>query len=357
MPPNDDEHNVETSTPPAPRAPSVYYNGKFLLDDIDLTFVLLELQVESTAEADRFRALLGILPKQVLQQIRDILPNLRMSNQPYTELKNTLLVRLGESDCDKVRKLLTNEKLGDRLPSVLLADMLALLDGPPIGQCIQIVRQLFMQKLPAQLQYQLATIDPSSSLQELATMADRITKAQSLTTAAVSSPHQGSIQTLQLGQDPHASVSQVSPVANLASPYAQGLPNINALQYNLSHTAQLESRITYLEKNIFDLTERLRTLEARPSYYHPPPPPPTAPAPFPYSHYPRSSSQSRRYHRRPNTPTRQPSAQQPQQIQSQTSPPYPTHNPQGICVNHQRWGDQTRTCLKPCTFPLNTNAT
>lgn len=64
MAPVDDiPNNLNTAQPPpAPQLPTpaqtttFQYNGKFLSEDLDLTFVLLELQLQDKSESDRFRA-------------------------------------------------------------------------------------------------------------------------------------------------------------------------------------------------------------------------------------------------------------------------------------------------------------
>src|SRR5678816_4309636 len=235
--------------------------------------------------------------------------------------------------------------------------MLGLLDGPPVGPCIQIFRQLFLQKLPTELQFQLASVDPNIFLHELADHADRIVKAKPLM-ATTPPPIASFISSLSLGpgQQP------------LGIPQAQG--HVNVISSSQSHVAALEARINTLGNTIYDLVTRIRTLESRPTHFQSYPPPSYShyasppPQPFPlhsspsYPHYPRSPNQRRRSFHRPPTPHRQPVAL-PYHPPGQTSSPppsTPTHDQQGICLNHQKWGAQTRNCLKPCTFQLNSLA-
>src|SRR5678816_84128 len=86
-----DHVNVVTQPPASDRETPNAYTSKFVNNDLDLTFTLLELQLESTNELARFRALLNILPVPVLQRLKDILPSLHSHNQPYTQLKSELL--------------------------------------------------------------------------------------------------------------------------------------------------------------------------------------------------------------------------------------------------------------------------
>src|SRR5678815_3044192 len=87
---NTENINVISQQPASDRETSNAYTGKFVTNDLDLTFTLLELQLESTNELARFRALLNILPVPVLQRLKDILPSLHSHNQPYTQLKTEL---------------------------------------------------------------------------------------------------------------------------------------------------------------------------------------------------------------------------------------------------------------------------
>lgn len=238
--------------------------------------------------------------------------------------------------------------MGDRLPSVLLSNMLSLLDGPPVGPCIHIVRELFIQKLPSNIQYQLALVDPTCSLSELAVHADRIVKAETLTTQLAPFPA-STAPALTLGQGP--------PIPS--SPQAQGL--VQAVQPSPSqHVSQ--ARITFLEQSILDLQTRLRSLETliHPNFYHAPSPNMDFSA-----HRPRYFNQPRRYFKSPHasrqsfhhsqSPSR--SAQQPPSaLAHPSSVPSPSDS-QGICLNHQRFGAHTRNCHKPCAFSLNDTAT
>src|SRR5678816_3998684 len=96
-PANTDNVNVISQQPASDRESPGVYTGKFVNNDLELTFTLLELQLESTNELARFRAILNILPVPVLQRLKDVLPSLHSHNQPYTQLKTELLNRLGET--------------------------------------------------------------------------------------------------------------------------------------------------------------------------------------------------------------------------------------------------------------------
>src|SRR5678815_3616611 len=122
--------------------------------------------------------------------------------------------------------------------------MLNLLDGPPVGNCIHIVRHLFLQKLPAEMQLRLATVDPNCSLQELATFADRICKAKPLPTADIPSQVSHIIDHTSNNNLTPASLSHVN-------------ESVNALrQPPPTENAYILSQLQVLQNTIMDLTTR-----------------------------------------------------------------------------------------------------
>ena len=59
-------------------------------------------------------------------EVRNLLINPPEEN-PYEKLKEKLISRIADSECQKIRQLLTPEELGDRKPTQLLCKMQQLL--------------------------------------------------------------------------------------------------------------------------------------------------------------------------------------------------------------------------------------
>ena len=93
------------------------------------------------------------------------------ADQPYTKLKEELIKRTSESEQKRLQKLLTTEELGDKKPSQLLRKMEQLLGDRTLEPSI--LKQLFMQRLPTNVQLILASTS-DVDITQLAKLADKI---------------------------------------------------------------------------------------------------------------------------------------------------------------------------------------
>jgi len=138
-----------------------------------------------TTEQTRYGHVVATLPPSVAMDIRDILlrpdPTL-----PYSRLKDALLARTAVSSRERLQQLLSGEELGDRRPSAMLRHMQQLLgteapvDGDPI------FRQLFLSRLPQNVQAIVACAADTATLEQLAAMADKIVETTPQTGLSVS---------------------------------------------------------------------------------------------------------------------------------------------------------------------------
>ena len=122
------------------------------------------------SEQTKYGHVVAILPPEAAAEVRDLLlspPDI----QPYTKLKELLLERLTPSPQKQLRQLLNTEELGDRTPSKLLRSMRRLM-GAQAGEDA-LLRELFLQRLPSQVQMILAA-SPQDSLDALAKLADKV---------------------------------------------------------------------------------------------------------------------------------------------------------------------------------------
>ena len=78
---------------------------------------------------------------------------------PYEKLKEQLIARLPDSERQKLPQLLTAEELGDRKPSQLLRKMQLLLGKKAKFIDISLLCELFLQRLPSNVQMILASAD------------------------------------------------------------------------------------------------------------------------------------------------------------------------------------------------------
>ena len=124
---------------------------------------------------------MAALPPEVALEVRDILAAPPTIN-PYESLKAALLGRIEPTEQKRMQQLLI-EELGDQTPSQLLRRMKHL-HGGSASTDQPILRQLFLQRLPTQVQGIIA-VAPQGSLDDLASMADRIMASLSTTVSAV----------------------------------------------------------------------------------------------------------------------------------------------------------------------------
>ena len=123
-----------------------------------------------TSQATQFAYVVSSLQPEIAQEVRDILLSPPI-NQPHDVIKSELIKRTSVSEQNRLRQLLISEELGDRKPSQLLRHMHQLLGDHYLEDGI--MKQLFLQRLPTNLQVVLVSVD-TMSLESLAQLADKI---------------------------------------------------------------------------------------------------------------------------------------------------------------------------------------
>ena len=116
-------------------------------------------------------------------EVRDLLLK-PPADQPYTILKAQLIKRMAASEQRKLQQLISGEELGDRKPTQLLRHMQQLL-GDKLGTSADAnsFLELFLQRLPSNVQMVLASADSSMNLDKLA---DKVMEVATPTISAVS---------------------------------------------------------------------------------------------------------------------------------------------------------------------------
>ncbi|BHF82688.1 hypothetical protein SprV_0802582700 [Sparganum proliferum] len=167
-----------------------------------------------TRQETMFNHLQRSLPDEYAEELCDLLIH-RPSEQPYDKLKEALVKRVAMTEERRLRQLLTGEELGDRKPSQLLRRMQQLVGERKFEASI--LRQLFLQRLPLDVQTVLAV--SQGSIEELAELADKV---------------------MALG------VPETSVVSHAASPISQ----------------EYDQRIDRLEQLVMQLTNQLSAITA-----------------------------------------------------------------------------------------------
>ena len=143
-----------------------------------------------TRQATMTDHVITALPEAVTISVVDLLEQFTPdSDDSYTRLKERLLGKFTPSKFQLLNQLVDHPDLGDRKPSSMMDEMLALLPtGEPAGELFQ---TLFLRRLPLSMREHLGTEDFEDA-REMADRADQIWAARATghTTVAAVSRHQ-----------------------------------------------------------------------------------------------------------------------------------------------------------------------
>uniref|UniRef100_A0A5S6Q586 DUF7041 domain-containing protein n=1 Tax=Trichuris muris TaxID=70415 RepID=A0A5S6Q586_TRIMR len=148
----------------------------FLPTDPELWFTRLDLFFRHRHvhdEETRFELALSAMPEGTLGILRDFLLTVDREAAPFTALKAVCLDRLIEDRNHRIRQALSDEELAGRSPSVFLRRLQQLLPAGSADRDEPIIRQLFLSRLPHQVQVTLLPFE-NRPLPELARIADRV---------------------------------------------------------------------------------------------------------------------------------------------------------------------------------------
>ena len=157
--------------------------------DPTVWFLQVEAQFSTrgiTSQKTIFDYVVASLSPEIAFEIRDLLIRPPTDN-PYNTLKAELVKRTAASEQKKLQQLISGEELGDRKPTQLLRRMQQLL-GDHLGATAEnnaFLKELFLQRLPANVRIVLASADDATDLQKLADMADKIVEVATATVAAI----------------------------------------------------------------------------------------------------------------------------------------------------------------------------
>ena len=195
--------------------------------DPHVWFAQVEAQFSTrriTNEDTKYSYIIAALNPEIAQEVRDLIIS-KPPSTPYSTLKEALIRRTSASEQKRLQQLLTEEELGDRKPSQLLRRMRQLLGDRQLESSI--LKQLFINRLPTNVQLILASTSERMDIAELADMADKIVDiATGVTVNAVASP-----------------AAQPAPtVAQLQTDVQQLAAQVNALSFELRRRERSRSR-------------------------------------------------------------------------------------------------------------------
>lgn len=125
-----------------------------------------------TSQLAKYYHVVSSLPMNLVEELGDFLAT-PPSADAYDQFKAVLLRRTTESESSRLRQLLNPDELGDRRPTQMLTRMRQLLGAQPPGSQDNILRELFVQRLPLNMRMILASAG-NVPLDDLAAIADKI---------------------------------------------------------------------------------------------------------------------------------------------------------------------------------------
>ena len=143
-----------------------------------------------TAQKTKFDYVVSSLSPEFATEVHNLLihpPNDDPYEASYDALKIQLIKRTAATDQQKLQQLST-EELGDRRPTQLLHRMQQLVGDTPGLADEALHHELFLLRLPATVRMVLASASSSTSLHDLAQMADRIVEVSVPSVSAFYSP-------------------------------------------------------------------------------------------------------------------------------------------------------------------------
>ena len=154
----------------------------FWCSDPPLWFAQVEAQFllrGISAQKTKFDHVVASLAPEVATEVRDLILN-PPDAQPYDELRKQLIRRTSLSERRRLQQLLSSRDLGDLTPTRLLRKLQQLRGGVAQDGDDPLFRELFLERLPANIRVALAALDDGISLEELAERAERMTEADSI---------------------------------------------------------------------------------------------------------------------------------------------------------------------------------
>ncbi|XP_058802317.1 uncharacterized protein LOC131670610 [Phymastichus coffea] len=138
-----------------------------------------------TNEVTKFHYVVSQLDTRIAVEVEDVIVNPPADN-PYTFLRTKLIERLSASEEQRVRRLISEEELGDRKPSQFLRHLRTLIGTTVIPD--NLLRQFWLQRLPSHVQAIITaqmTAQPTLTLDNQSEIADKIIEVSPATPLSI----------------------------------------------------------------------------------------------------------------------------------------------------------------------------
>ena len=132
-----------------------------------------------TVSKTKFDHIIATLSPEYATKVCDLILS-PPEDDPFKALKDALVQRTAASEHCRLQQLFNTEELGDFKPTQLLQHMHQLLGDKATGLDPSFMCELFLQCLPTNIRLVLTSTAEAISLQELATLADKVMEVATL---------------------------------------------------------------------------------------------------------------------------------------------------------------------------------
>lgn len=149
--------------------------GPFWKRDPSLWFNQIEAQfslARITADDTKFFHVASKIDTEILECCADIIRDPPTDGTKYDSIKARIIAEYAPSKKVRMQMLFQHTELGDRKPSQLLREMQALATGITADE--EVIKQLWLQRLPEMSQSVLNVLEKRASLKELVEEADKL---------------------------------------------------------------------------------------------------------------------------------------------------------------------------------------
>ncbi|KAI5737937.1 hypothetical protein M8J77_000914 [Diaphorina citri] len=212
---------------------------KFYKPDPHMYFVNVESQFTLAgvlSEEEKYIQLTARLEPEVLAEVSEVVRD--PGTRTYTHLKNAILKRFGQSEEERLNKLLGTLEMGDRPPSQMLREIQRLA-GDAVPEAI--IRGLWLKKLPLMAQQILQAVSVTSSLSQQADVADKVVAVSPGVCAVSTSQTDAPLNSSVAFPPPMASSSYDSQIADLTKKVSLLLQTLQDF-VSSSHQSRSHSR-------------------------------------------------------------------------------------------------------------------